>query len=87
MYIDPPRHPEWTNIYNHITSVKAPSPFISVSNALFWILRLALKEASKNVEDARIAIIDVERIDTRAIFYATPLHTETKRKFPYHEGA
>lgn len=35
MYMPPPTHPEWVDIYNHIDSVKVLSPFISVTNALF----------------------------------------------------
>ncbi|CAK4035002.1 Hypothetical predicted protein [Lecanosticta acicola] len=88
----PPRHPDWTDILNHIGRRPHPSPYISVSNAFFWVLRNALKEANKQNEkgemaDVHIAIIDARRLDKRSVFYVPPFHTETKKKFGHYDGA
>ncbi|EME38892.1 hypothetical protein DOTSEDRAFT_75563 [Dothistroma septosporum NZE10] len=89
MYQPPPRAGEvcWTDIWDHINRNEVPTPFISVSTALWWILRLALKDAQNGISNGMISVIDTTRLDRCAIFYAPPYHAQTKKKFVYRDGA
>jgi hypothetical protein len=82
----------WTDVFYHIDrSGKTAgylSPFISVSNALWWTLRLALKERRVNgATSARISVIDASALDQRGVYHVTPYHLELKKKYIFTEGS
>ncbi|KAK4501927.1 hypothetical protein PRZ48_007737 [Zasmidium cellare] len=83
--------------YNSRTGNKAPSPFISVSDAFWWSLGQTLKIASGNGKTAtkypqdyrqhlRISIIDSTALNPRGVYHLTPYQTELRKKFPFHNG-
>jgi len=91
----PPRGPplckdlEWTDVLEHLNPNKSldnpiHSPFISTSSRLVWLLRKALRERDPS---GCMSMIDSSVLDSRAVYYVPPFHTELKRHFAFDYGA
>ncbi|KAK4609673.1 hypothetical protein CLAFUR0_14550 [Fulvia fulva] len=89
MYQPPPQaeNVDWVDIWDHINRNEIPTPFVSVSTAFWWIIRLALKDVKQGIRNGMISIIDTTRMDRLSIFHAPPYHAQTKKKYVYRDGA
>lgn len=79
---------EWNDIALHLNNAGAdndgtPSPFISTTNLLVWVLRKALKLADPT---AHISVIDTSKMNPRSIYYVPPFYDALKRKRPFFKG-
>lgn len=55
------------------------SPFVSISDKYWWILRLGLKELNSGIADGQIAVIDAAALDHRAVFHVLPCKSTLSR--------
>ncbi|KAK4912392.1 hypothetical protein LTR49_019109 [Elasticomyces elasticus] len=92
--LTPPPLPEldsiyfpWDDILAHLDHGETESPFISTSNYLVWVLRLALKQAARGARDGRITIIDSSRLPRKDVLHITPFHNELVKKRLFTNGA
>lgn len=79
---------EWNDIAQHLNNAGidqtgVPSPWVSTSNLLIWVLRMAIKRADPS---GRISVIDTSKLDHRAIFHVLPFYNELKKKRPFTKG-
>ncbi|KAK5126694.1 hypothetical protein LTR85_009628 [Meristemomyces frigidus] len=77
----------WTEICSHLNRDLTRSPFISTSNHLCWILRLAAKEASRGVTGGQVTIIDAAALESRNVYHVPPFHKTLCAKRPFTKGA
>lgn len=64
-----------------------PSPFISTSSDLVWVIRKALLETKRGKQFVSIAVINTSRLDPKSIYYVPPFHKEFARKALFNNGA
>lgn len=53
--LDDPQRYFWADLYLHINREPVHTPFLSMSNHLFWILRLALKKSDRGIKDGKVS--------------------------------
>lgn len=80
---------EWTYVLEHLNPNRRlmqaiPSPFISTSSRLVWLLRKALRERDHS---SCISLIDTSALDRMAVYYVPPFHTELQRHMVFDNGA
>ncbi|KAK3669326.1 hypothetical protein LTR78_010788 [Recurvomyces mirabilis] len=63
------------------------TPFVSTSNLLVWILRLALNEAKEGRRDGQITVINGSRLERKHVYHALPMHRELCEKRAFEKGA
>jgi hypothetical protein len=82
---------DWTDIFYHIDRIgiemEFESPYISVSNSLIWILRLALREAIDGHANGMVSVIDPELVGRKRCFYVPPFHRELKKRYQFTSGS
>ncbi|KAF7187434.1 hypothetical protein HII31_11323 [Pseudocercospora fuligena] len=83
---------DWSDLFYHIDRIgiqkEFESPFISVSNSLIWIIRLALKEIDdKPGCKGRISVIDARGLARGSLYYVPPYHREMKKSFEFTAGS
>ncbi|KXT18874.1 hypothetical protein AC579_3579 [Pseudocercospora musae] len=87
----------WEDIYYHIDRIgkvnKKPSPFVSTSNCLVWIIRRALKtqidhlkEGNHNV-DLRITVINPAMLPPKSFYHVPPYFRQLKNKHEFTRGS
>lgn len=80
---------EYTDVLEHLNPNRQlkhphPSPFISTSNRLIWIVQQGLRKLGP---DGRISVIDSSVLDRRAVYYTPPFHEQLHRHFAFDHGA
>ncbi|KAK5703930.1 hypothetical protein LTR97_002943 [Elasticomyces elasticus] len=78
---------DWNDLHAHLNRDKTETSFVSTSNCLVWVLRLALKEAKRGVQGGRIAIIDGDRLPKDQVLHAAPFLRELRKTFSFTDGA
>ena len=81
------RYFPWDAVFSHLNREKIATPFISTSNFMLWIVRLAAKEAARGVRNGRITIINAAMLDRCNVFHVPPFHRELCKKRPFENGA
>ncbi|KAK4898432.1 hypothetical protein LTR27_004029 [Elasticomyces elasticus] len=77
----------WDDVHAHLNRDHTETSFISTSNSLVWVLRLALKEASRGLLNGRITIIDGSRLERSQVLHMQPFHGALCKKFAFKNGA
>ncbi|KAK4547132.1 hypothetical protein LTR36_001353 [Oleoguttula mirabilis] len=76
-----------SDFFMHLNRNEVASPFISTSNFLLWIVRLAAKKAASGVTGGFISIIDATQLEERNVFHVPPFHASLCKKRPFERGA
>ncbi|KAF2771028.1 hypothetical protein EJ03DRAFT_359314 [Teratosphaeria nubilosa] len=77
----------WSMVENHIDRKKKHSHFISASNCLIWILRLAAKERNKGAQRGKITLISTDSMDPRSVYHVNPYWRQLKKQRCFTKGA
>ncbi|KAK5735442.1 hypothetical protein LTR17_008140 [Elasticomyces elasticus] len=80
-------HQKRDDILAHLDRGETETPFVSTSNYLVWVLRLALKQAARGACDRRITVIDSSRLPRKNVLHITPFHNELVKKRLFTNGA
>ncbi|KAK3695891.1 hypothetical protein LTR37_018296 [Vermiconidia calcicola] len=82
------RFPAWNSIAAHLNRDPVHTCWISVSNHLVWIIRVALVEARRGSKKS-ICVIDPQAIAhaRRNVFHAQPFHDALSKKRCFTDGA
>lgn len=80
---------DWNDFIEHHNPLKhrehpLPSPFVSTTSRLIWLLRKSLR---KNDLSGRISLIESSILDPKAVYYAPPFHEEAQRHKVFDNGA
>ncbi|CAK4032606.1 Hypothetical predicted protein [Lecanosticta acicola] len=81
------RPPSAEGVDIHMNRNMEKSPFISTSSRLIWIIQLVLKGLKSGDGCGRLSIIDTQKLDPRAVFWARPYHDECRKSRPFSKGA
>jgi hypothetical protein len=87
----PPRGPplckdvEWTDVLEHLNpnsrpEHRIPSPFISTSSRLIWLVHQALQKESKST---RISVIQSSALDSKGVYYVPPFHGQLHKRLAF----
>jgi len=93
-HLAPPPLPEsdsvyfpWDDLHAHLNRDKTETRFISTTNYLPWVVRLAIKEANRGKLDGRITMIDSSRLQPSQILHVPPFHKELRKKYAFTNAA
>lgn len=59
---------------------KIPSPYISVSSDLIWVIRKMIAQG----ENSNVSVIDTSALDPQSVYYVPPFQQELARKHVFH---
>jgi hypothetical protein len=74
---------EAAHLFNHIQGNEIATPFVSLSSSLAWVLRVAMRERSKNGRKLNISVISGQHLDRRGLYYLKPFQTNLRKYYPY----
>ncbi|KAK1822483.1 hypothetical protein LTR12_003046 [Friedmanniomyces endolithicus] len=77
----------WDDLHAHLNGNRTETGFISTSNYLVWILRIALQRASQGKRNGCITIIDSTRLPRSTVLYVPPFHRELCKEKAFTDAA
>nr|OQO21337.1 hypothetical protein B0A51_12399 [Rachicladosporium sp. CCFEE 5018] len=77
---------EWNDFGDHIDHRTKPTPFISTSSMLVWVVKKAMTAWDAGERSGHISVIDTYYLDDRSVYWVPPLHAALAKKRVFRKG-